>query len=261
MIKRLSYRLVLIFSTTTSLMLGCGQLDRGDDHFISWGESSVKRSSIAKSLEADFRICLEGSMNSEDLNRSKTWATRAVLTWMRAIKLIDQRVSGKLTLSCNAPHLTLRLRQGGGTSFASPSVSTIYLTRPYGTWTHELGHAFAGLSDTYSGRAAGRCISGQPPSLMCWGAYGPRTDAEKWSSLWQDDVAGIQANYRKIFGSNLTPPSWAPTVNPEGVLDIKNPWPGYSLTVNDDGTARVLIDDSLETSIIDYDPNTTSRDL
>jgi hypothetical protein len=96
---------------------------------------------------------------------------------------------------------------------------------------------------------------------MCWGAYGPRTDAEKWSSLWQDDVAGIQTNYRKIFGSQLTPPDWAPTVNPEASLNAASPWPGYTLSIKDDGTSRVSIDNSLETSVIDTDPNTTSRDL
>ena len=261
MMKNLSHKFILITLVVITLASSCGQLDSQQDYFISWGESSVKRSAIARSLEADFKICLEGTMNAEDLTRAKTWAVRAVLTWMRPIKLVDQRISGKLTLSCNAPHLTIKLRQGGGTSFASPSVSTIYLTRPYGTWTHELGHAFAGLSDTYSGRTAGQCISGQPPSLMCWGAYGPRTDSEKWSSLWQDDVVGVQTNYRKVFGSNLTPPSWAPSINPESALDAKNPWPGYNVAVSDDGTAHVLIDESLETSVIDYDPNTTSRDL
>lgn len=243
------------------IMTSCGQIDTKEDHFISWSESSVKRSAIAKSLESNFKICLEGTMNAQDSARAKAWATRAVLTWMRAIKLIDNRISGQLSLSCSAPNLTIKLRQGGGTSFASPSVTTIYLTRPYGTWTHELGHAFAGLSDTYSGRTAGSCISGQPASLMCWGAYGPRTDAEKWSSLWADDVAGIQTNYRKIFGSQLPPPEWAPTVNPEASLNAASPWPGYSLSINDDGTSRVSIDNSLETSVIDTDPNTTSRDL
>jgi len=119
--------------------------------------------------------------------------------------------------------LTIHLRPGKGTSYASPSVTTIYLTRPYGTWTHELGHALAGLGDTYKG-GAGSC-GNQPESLMCWGAYGPRANPEEWSTLWLDDIKGIQANYKKVFPSEGTSPAWADTVDLEESIDFDQPWP------------------------------------
>jgi len=244
------------------VLSSCGQsLAPTGASFISWSDSMVRQSVIAKALEPELRVCLEGSMNSEDLARVKLWTQRSVLTWLRAAKLIDQRIAGDMAFSCEKSHMTVRLRQGSGTSFASPSVANIYLTRPYGTWTHEFGHALAGLSDTYSGRTAGDCVSGQPESLMCWGAYGPRTDIKQWSSLWTDDVSGMQANYRKVFGKDLTPPDWASTVNPETTFDMNSPWPGYMAGVRDDGTQQVLVDERLPTSVIDYSQDTSSIDL
>jgi hypothetical protein len=228
--------------------------------FISWSESMVRQSVIAKSLEPELRVCLQGSMNSSDLERVKLWAQKATLTWLRVGKIIDERVAGSMTFSCEKPHLTVRLRQGSGTSYASPSVTTIYLTRPYGTWTHEFGHALAGLSDTYSGRTAGVCVSGQPQSLMCWGAYGPRTNPAEWSTLWGDDVAGFQSNYRKLFGRDLTAPEWASSVDLEAAVNVTEPWPGYRAS-RDEGETRVLVDERLPTSEIDYSEDTESVDL
>jgi len=241
--------------------VGCGQeLAPDQDAYISWGDSAVRQSVIAKSLEPQLRVCLEGSMNSADLDRVKLWALKASLSWLRVGKVLDKRVAGGVLFSCEKSHFTLRLRQGSGTSFASPSVATIYLTRPYGTWTHEFGHALAGLSDTYSGRTAGVCVSGQPQSLMCWGAYGPRADGNQWSTLWSDDVAGFQSNYRKIFGRELTPPDWSRNVDLEAPVDVKNPWPGYGTRRGDEST-RILVDDRLPTSEIDYSEDTESVDL
>lgn len=244
------------------LVMACGRpLELEGQGFISWGDSMVRQSVIAKSLEKELRVCLEGSMNSADLTRVRLWTKKAALTWLRVGKVIDNRVSGQVSFSCDKPHMTLKLRQGGGTSYASPSVATIYLTRPYGTWTHEFGHALAGLSDTYSGRTAGVCVSGQPQSLMCWGAYGPRANPDQWSSLWVDDVNGFQSNYRKLFGRELTPPTWAPGANLEAPLDVNQPWPGYQVATRDEDMTGILLDERLETSVIDYSEDTDSIDL
>ena len=253
---------VLALSVASLCVFACGRpLALDGQGFIPWGDSMVRQSVIAKSLEKELRICLEGSMNSSDLARVRLWTQRAALTWLRVGKVIDNRVTGKVAFSCEKPQMTLKLRQGSGTSFASPSVATIYLTRPYGTWTHEFGHALAGLSDTYSGRTAGVCVSGQPQSLMCWGAYGPRANPDQWSSLWVDDVNGFQSNYRKLFGRELTPPEWAASVNLEAPLDVNKPWPGYQLSSRNEDLSAVLIDERLETSIIDYSEDTDSIDL
>ena len=157
--------------------------------------------------------------------------------------------------------MALHMLRGSGTSYASPSVSTIYLSRPFGTWTHEFGHALVGLSDTYSGRTAGDCVSGQPESLMCWGAYGPKKDEAAHSTLWADDIAGFQANYYKIFGRDLTPPDWAGTIDLESPLDVNNPWPEFSFPNRTEDATLVRIDDSLPTTPIDANEDSGAIDL
>ncbi len=231
--------------------------------FIPWSSSMVRNSTIGKALEPELHICLQGSMNPADLERVKTWARRATLTWLRALKMVDERVVGRVLFSCEKSHLRLNLRPGGGTSYASPSVSTIYLTRPYGTWTHELGHALAGLSDTYSGSSAGVCRSGQPESLMCWGAYGPRANPESWSTQWSDDIAGIRYNYAQIFGATHKAPDWVGSVNPEAPLDLEQPWPGYTGLRNDGDiiSSQLEISENIEPSVIDYENRLGSIDL
>lgn len=191
--------------------------------YKTFSESSVKKCSIRAIHEPTFNICLEGQATGPDLERAHLWSARASLTWLRALKVLDERVTRSVKFSCENRHLTIRLRPGKGTSYASPSVTTIYLTRPYGTWSHELGHALAGLGDTYNG-GAGKCGS-HPESLMCWGAYGPRANPEEWSTLWIDDIKGIQANFRKVFPGSMMSPSWADSVDLEESLDLNDPWP------------------------------------
>jgi hypothetical protein len=177
-----------------------------------------------KSQKQSFNICLQGQASAPDLERAHSWAARASLTWLRALKVLDERVTKNIVFTCQDTHLTIQLRPGKGTSFASPSVTTIYLTRPYGTWTHELGHALAGLGDTYVSGSAGSC-GGQPPSLMCWGAYGPRANPEEWSTLWPDDIQAIQANFHKVFSGEPVQPSWGDSVDLEKPLNLNEPWP------------------------------------
>ncbi len=224
----------IIFST-----LSCGE-DRPEGHlqsnfdseeeedglsFRSWSVDQLQRSTLAKVRSERLSLCIEGEVSSADFERAKLWARMAVLTWLRALVLIDERITSKVVFSCSQPDLLFRLRAGSGTSFASPGVVTIFMTRPYGTWTHEVGHALAGLSDTYEGRTAGQCQSGQPESLMCWGAYGPRSNPEQYSSLWDDDLLGIHSNHQKLFGNKLQPPIWAVQIDPFAPFYVDFPWP------------------------------------
>lgn len=217
-----------IFCLVSLIVSACGQSASNNStsevNYLSWGDSSLRQSSFAKAREDSLNICITGQAGTADLERAKLWSKRASLTWLRVMKLIDEKVTSNIRFTCTQKHLTVNLRPGSGTSFASPSVSTIYLTRPYGTWTHEFGHALAGLNDTYAG-GAGSCKSGQPQSLMCWGAYGPKNNPDQFSTLWQDDIAGMRANYKRIFGTNLTPPDWADSVDAEEPLDSDAPWP------------------------------------
>ena len=244
------------------LLAGCGKgVAHSENKYISWNTGMVRNSVIAKALEPELRICVDGDMNSTELDRVKSWAQKAALTWLRVAKVMDNRVLGKVAFSCEKYHMALHMFRGEGTSHASPSVSNIYLKRPFGTWTHEFGHALVGLSDTYTGRTAGDCVSGQPESLMCWGAYGPKKDDTAHSTLWTDDIAGFQANYHKIFGKDLTAPDWGGTIDLEGPIDVNSPWPEFVLPKRDPGTTNVRIDDSLPTMVIDQSENSDSIDL
>ncbi|NBT58162.1 hypothetical protein EBT16_05195 [bacterium] len=250
----------VVFSfTVLSLSVFAQANQPSESRYKTFPESSVRRCSLTHSRKPTFNICLDGQASSADLERAHNWAARASLTWLRALKVVDEQVTRTVLFTCKDAHLTIHLRPGKGTSYASPGVTNIYLTRPYGTWTHELGHALAGLSDTYVGGTAGSC-GNQPDSLMCWGAYGPRANPEEWSTLWQDDIQAIQANFRKVFAGELTSPSWAEGTDLEAPLDLKEPWPSRA-------SEEVLIDSHQvevlrgPASELDLSDDTESTDL
>ncbi len=246
-------KLLLVAAALNLGLAGCGTENAekiSSTDYISWGDSSVRSSTISDVRKETIKVCLSGSVSSENLERSKEWSKRSMLTWMRIFKSIDAEVTDSLTYTCNSPDITWNLRNGSGTSNASPSRINIYMSRPYGTWTHELGHAFIGLSDTYSGRTAGSCKSGQPASLMCWGAYGPRANPDDFSTLWQDDVDGAIANYKKVFGGELSAPDWGEGFDHTQPIDAENPWP-EAVTVSEITMDQmdVVIDESLHEDV------------
>ena len=256
----MKHSLMVVIGTVfmgTGLGLSANE-DSLDSRYVSFSESSVKKCTIAHIRKPTLNICLDGQATSADLQRVQQWAARASLTWLRVLKVLDNQVTRQVVFSCQNKHLSIHLRPGGGTSHASPSVATIYLTRPYGTWTHELGHALAGLGDTYQG-GAGKCGS-QPQSLMCWGAYGPRANPEEWSTLWSDDIKGIQANFRKVFSGASVPPSWANNVDLEDSLELENPWPDSGFSVPKLKSHQVQIVKG-PASVIDTSEDTDSIDL
>lgn len=230
-------------------LTGCGQSQDSHSHqkFIAWQVDSVQASGIADARADVYRICLNGQINPADEQRVRDWTVRAALTWLRPLKKIDAEVTDQLMLTCDRPHMTIRLRPGSGTSFASPSIMTIYLSRPFGTWSHEFGHAFTGLADTYQS-GAGKCFSNQPQSLMCWGAYGPRKDFKIWSTLWPDDIDGLYSNYEKIIGETDAP-SFAGQINSEKSFSLEKPWPGFELVDTD---SQLSTSEDIESVEIDY---------
>ncbi len=262
--QRLCASIISIISLLGIMILtACGStIETSELNYLSWGQSAVRQSLIAKARVKTINVCLTGTVSSADLERAKTWSRRSILTWFRIAKDMDKRVTSNIAFTCTNKHLTINLRKGSGTSFASPSVATIYMSRPYGTWTHEMGHALAGLSDTYAS-SAGKCKSGQPQSLMCWGAYGPRANPDEWSTLWSDDIAGFRANYRKVFTDTLVPPTWSGKINLEAPMDLNAPWPEALVAQTDDDMDSTLatIDDSLGATTIDYDNVNNSVDL
>jgi hypothetical protein len=245
---------VVLFSAT---FVGCGSKDSTElstTNYISWGDSSIRKSTIADVRKDTIKVCLSGRVSNENYERSVEWSKRSMLIWMRVLKSIDVQVTESIIYTCDSPDLTWNLINGSGTSNASASRINIYMSRAFGTWTHELGHAFTGLGDTYSGRTAGSCRSGQPASLMCWGAYGPRKDPEEFSTLWSDDIAGAIANYKKIFRGDLEAPEWGEGFDHTQPLDADAPWPQAEpmneIIVSED-MMNIVIDNSVHQEVFD----------
>ena len=86
---------------------------------------------------------------------------------------------------------------------------------------------------------------------MCWGAYGPRSDPNRFSGLWQDDIDGIQSQHRKLF-RDARPPSHAASVDLKSPLDVEKPWPlsggGENLPPEGQRQVRVAIFNSRQSS-------------
>jgi hypothetical protein len=257
----------------TLLLAGCGVASSSDERderqepvgetsatYVTWSDGMVRSCTIAKAHEPTINVCLSGRVSAPDLERAKAWSKRGLLTWLRVSKTRDDAVTSRIAFDCNARHITFNLTNGRGTSHATPSRVVIYMSRPYGTWTHELGHAFAGLLDTYTG-SAGTCHSGHPPSLMCWGAYGPRANPAVWSTLWPDDIAGVAQNHAMLFGATSAP-GWAGSVDLEKPVDADDPWPGADLFQRDqDADMDVIVDPSLPATPIDAADDPRSQDL
>lgn len=183
--------------------------------------------------EPAIRLCIYGSAaNGQSLEKARYYSKKALLKWFRALRQIDDKVTDEVVFTCDKPHLKVQLEPGNGTSMGRCGYTRIYSQRPYGTYLHEFGHAVAGLADTYSGGSAGNCISGQPQSVMCWGAYGP-DDAAGYNRLFPDDVKGIQNQYRKIMGAMQAPQG---TIDPFSPLDPDDPWADETLAVTRNAT-------------------------
>lgn len=210
--------------------------------FTTFSMSATRSCSIAKANQESFKICMTGNASRPDFNRSTDWALEATLAWFRVFSTIDAEFSPNIEFSCESPALTIILKNGSGRSYAQAGRTWIYNEVPYGTWTHELGHALVGLGDTYTGGRAGRCRSGQPESLMCWGGYGPRSDKREFSTLWQDDIDGATFQYRRLFGVTL--PRYVPnSFNIFASFDIGLPYPDDTAPVITMSGTEVMIDE------------------
>lgn len=204
---------------------------------------------LKKSRAETIKLCISGNMGTADAQRAKIWAAQSMLTWLRIAATLDDKVKGRISFDCTNPDMRFKMVSGNGRSFAGPNQTTLYLSAPYGTWTHELGHAFVALGDTYRGSQAGSC-GNQPQSLMCWGGYGPRAKPDQWSTLWDDDIAGFTSTYKRLFPDSVAPP-WASDIHHERFVNIAAPWPEWEGSI-DSLSTELVIDESLPETEIDW---------
>lgn len=190
----------LIVVLLTSLFL----LTSSARGYILFSPSAVRQCSLKDATKPEFKICLSGAATNPDLERNKTYAVHAAMTWLRSFKMLDKAVTDTVTFTCNSPALTIVILNGNGRSYAQPAKTWIYSAVPLGVWIHELGHALVGLGDTYASGAC-QCKQGEPISNMCCAASGARGDHTKWSTLYNDDVTGAVINYQTMYGITEAP--------------------------------------------------------
>ncbi len=213
---------------------GCGgHPEHSDLNYQVLDSTFLSKATLSDVRNDWIRICIKGQKTNEDLVRAKDWTQKAMLVWLRTYAAIDTQVSSNIHFTCEQMDLDITIRYGVGTGVAKAGWTQIWSHRPFATWTHEFGHALAGLGDTYQSGRPGQCERRQPRSRMCWGGSGPRGDMNDYSTLFPDDIAGAQAAYRRVF-SDLKAPSWGPSMDLEGPVDFQNPWPGASNQIRDE---------------------------
>lgn len=222
--KKMALLCLVMLSTACSKP----QVANSDGHsnldFISFNEE--RSSTLLAVRESEFRLCVRNQGYKGDMEKQKQNAMVALLTWYRALRQIDPKVQNNIKQSCSNSHMDVLVFSGGNRSSARGHQISVFADNGDGSILHEMGHAFAGLSDTYDTGAglAGRCVPGQPQSVMCWGMYGNH-DASGHSLLYKDDIDGIQANYTRVF-RDVAGAKPDTSIDPTTTLDINNPWPG-----------------------------------
>jgi hypothetical protein len=152
---------------------------------------------VKKAHRNKYRLCLVDPQNS---SIRRNMIVKSVEKWLDALRPIAkypiassvEAIVGDQA-SCDAV-VNVGTYQYAHTFMGDRPIININSTGWYGGETvvlHEFGHAF-GLLDTYEGRG-GTCKPNQPDSVMCFAKY---------PELMPDDIDGVRAVYKSIFGSN-----------------------------------------------------------
>ena len=226
-VKYLGCDMRLILAAAVVLM-GASCVPRGSNshqeiskpHFIPF--SSASQCGFTYGYYPELKVCFDsaGASNAA-VERQKKYFTIGIGKWMDALRQIDPRLTNRVALSCNNPHFNVTVNPGSGIATSGCGQANVFSSESsgdesgedpvlQGTTLHELGHGLAGLNDTYSGRQAGACQDGQPESIMCWGGYGSKKDAQGYKTLYDDDIQGIQSQFQKFQSFMNIPPGGIP---------------------------------------------------
>lgn len=172
----------------------------------------------------EIKLCVQsGGASKQAVARQTKYLQIGIGKWMDALRQVDPRITNKVTLTCDRPHFTATVYDGSGVATSGCGQTDLYAYEStgddsgediilQGTTLHELGHGLAGLGDTYMGRQAGDCAPGQPESIMCWGGYGSRKDSSGYKTLYDDDIKGIQQQFKQFQSYMVIPPGGIPPV-------------------------------------------------
>lgn len=188
-------------------------------HFIPF--DSASQCAFTSGYLPALNVCVQsGGASQQATDRQQRYLAIGIEKWMQALQQVDSRITTKVNFTCNNPVFTAIVRAGSGTASSGCGHANLYSYESadesgedpvlQGTTLHELGHGLAGLSDTYSGRQAGACQAGQPESIMCWGGYGPKKDSDGNKTLYDDDIKGIQEQFKRFQSEMVTPPGGLP---------------------------------------------------
>jgi hypothetical protein len=188
-----------VLTATAAITSGCTTAPTEADDEVASDEAAYvvwQRSAsclVKKSLAPSIKICVTGW---GDLARSRALTENALRQWLDAVRPLNAGVTSTIVFGCDAPDGRVHVDNRG--EYSMPADVYVNNSSAQGTYIRELGHAFACLGDTYVGRTAGACMSGQPHSVMCDGLL--RND------LSADDIAGVRAQFRALVGGGPPPP-------------------------------------------------------
>jgi hypothetical protein len=149
------------------------------------------------------KICIkpQDQESKHYADRASEWANVGLRQWLKEVNQIDGSSAKSVVHSCASPHYTIKLYspksfprevEGSMRSYVklqeSANMYTHTAALTAGLFTHEFGHAFASLDDTYVAEKPGVCKKGQPKSIMCYEFTGTH-------KLLSDDIEGVKARY------------------------------------------------------------------
>lgn len=171
-------------------LFGCGvQKNQSEESSLKY-DTLNHYYGLFKGLYAGVKICVTGPL----ANKYKHTVGDSYFKWIREIQKVDRDVLASISYNCTDPNYYVETHDTDGRAHATRGgLIRLYKNSDGATVTHELGHMFVGLADTYV-EGVWTCKPGQPLSIMC-------STQKVGNRLLQDDIIGLRhqfSNYASL---------------------------------------------------------------
>lgn len=163
--------------------------------FVSCGPSQTEPSLVKyqewsnqgrafSGLYSNIKICIKGP----NAGRWNVPSFDALAKWIKPLQSLDPEIIPSFSIDCRNPDYEIKVNSTSGRANASTvGKINLYQNSTFNTLSHEFGHVFANLADTYI-EGAWTCKPGQPVSVMC---------NAQFSDLKSDDINGVVSTFKK----------------------------------------------------------------